>query len=197
LSARATARVSEVSAPAGAALGAATTARGSGELGVDGGAAELSGAGGTGVTAATGGAELVAGAASGELVAGTAGEELVAGTAGEELKALTAGAGGGDASARSIAGRTGRAGGGWRSAAAARREDTAGRRADGTEARVGGCEIVFCGAVGAATGTSTFSGLSTAATRSAVATVAGGLSVTLVDDTADPESRTTSSCGSN
>lgn len=165
------------------------TARGGGgELGVDGGAAELSAANGTGVTAATAGAELVA---------ATAGAELVAGTAGEDVEALAAGAGGGDASACSIAGGTGRAGGG---AAAARREDKVGRRGDGTEARVGrdgGCEIVFGGDVGAVTGTSTLSRLSTAATGSAVATVTGGLSVTFVADATDPESRTTSSCGSN
>jgi len=181
LSARATARVSDVSVPSGAALGADTTARGGGELGVDGGAAGLSGGSGTGVAAATGDAELVAA------------------TEGEDVEALMTGDGGGDASARSIVGGMGRAGGG---AAAARTEDKVGRGGDGTEVRVGGREVVFCrgvGAVtgGAATGTSTIAGLSTAATRSAAATVAGALSVTFVADAADAESRTTSSCGSN
>ena len=109
------------------------------------------------------------------------------------------GAGGGDASARSITGRTGRAGGG---AAAARRDVKAGRLGDGMEVRVGGREVVFGRdvggvTVGATTGTSTVSGLSTPATRSAGATVTGGLSVTFVADAADPESRMTSSSGSN
>jgi hypothetical protein len=97
--------------------------------------------------------------------------------------------GGGDCSARSIAGRTGGAG---RDVADARKEDEAGRRADGRDARAGG-EVGFCR--GRGTATFTFSGFS-AATRSVAATVAGGLSVPVVD-AATVESRTTSTCGKN
>jgi hypothetical protein len=131
--------------------------------------AELSGTSGAGVTAATGGAVLIAG------------------TAGEDVEVLIAG--GGDASARSIAGRKGGASAG---AATGRAEGNAGRRGDGTDARVGGREIVFC-REGDATATSTFSGFS-AATLSVATTVAVGFSVAPVVDAATGESRTTSAC---